>query len=137
MNILGFEKFTETRVNENLNNTVTKASIQNLIRYVLRYAFKNGAVDADDVYDTAVLVAADVEDRNFIVKSVNGKDYKLTDLLVHLNFDGPADLETGIFVDESEWPCDYSDNCIIPLDDIVNFNELSDFIESLAPYGKL
>ena len=133
MDILDFKEFTTKTINEDIsNNNISRRKITKLMFHALRRAFADGGMDPGDVYDSGVLIVTDVRDEGFIVRSVNGEDYLLTELLVHLNFERPAALELGIQVDD-ERPGDYSDNGIIPFDDVANFGELADFIESLSP----
>lgn len=107
------------------------------MQYALTYAVMTQELDTGDIYeDRIIIIGANVEDQDFIVKSKNGKDYQANDILVHLKFDAPSDVEVSTVIDEDDDDNEYSDLSIIPLEDIVNLNELIDFVESIATYGK-
>lgn len=107
------------------------------MQYALTYAVMTQELDTGDIYeDRIIIIGANVEDQDFIVKSKNGKEYQAYDILVHLKFDAPSDVEVGTVIDEDDDDNEYSDLSIIPLEDIVNLNELIDFVESIATYRK-
>jgi len=134
MNILKFDNFYGSQINE--NNHIDKKLTNRLMQYALTYAIMTQELGTGDIFEDRIIIGADVEDQDFIVKSKNGKEYQVNDILVHLKFDAPSDVEVGIVLDEDDDDNEYSDLGIIPLEDIVNLNELIDFVESIATYGK-
>lgn len=121
---------------ESFNSTNIDAELYKQLMYNVLIKSINGTVRRSsgelnvDIFDKVMICSADFEDDGFLLKSKNGKYYKLNCIDINFNYDSSPELSILVNLYDDDYPADeYEDDGEMPIEDIVNLNELIEFTE--------
>lgn len=119
---------------ESFNSTNIDVELYKQLMYNVLIKSINGTIRRSsgelkvDIFSEVMICSADFEDDGFLLKSKNGKDYKLNCIEINFNYDSSPELSVLVNLYDDDYPADeYEDNGEMPIEDIVNLNELIEF----------
>lgn len=128
MNIIKtFEGFTAQNTNPDL--------YEKLMRNVLLKCMGRTRVNENgdihiDVYDSVMITGIGL-DEDFIIKSTDGNNYRLSYIEVDFNYTRSPQISLLVDLDSDEYPAgEYEHDGEIPIGKVANLEELVDYLES-------